>query len=410
MSYTTIMDYLNNSEEDTNNKHNSHNSHNSHNCDIDDLFDAFRNQEEKPYNMFRNKFPTGIERMHQKIDECISENKSDLEIRSVNYEKIPEIVFGFEWITSLILYDIQLTDINSISYPPNLTSLTISKNEIDIIDCALLPDSLKILKLNHNNTVDIVNIKENIETLDLTNNQFTKLDCIIPKSVKILNLSDNKRLCSLPNMKNNTNLEQLILNNTSLEFIDSDKIPDTLIYLEISRCELDEINWLPPNLKHFEATRSKITKINYLPDSLENVDLYDNYLDNIPNFPIEIIKMDLSDNKLSHLPPFPKDISKIIMIDLTTNNRLIITDELKMLKEFNNIVRYTEFEENSSDSDIDFNLDDDYNDIFAQYRQFRNSNSSIPNIQKQEKEENVMLDICDPSNPHYIILKKGYSI
>lgn len=338
------------------------------------------------------------------IDNILNENEKTkyekLELEGCYITELPERFSTFYWLKELIIIQTKIEYIKHL--PLNLTSLIIRNNTIKILDGSLIPDSVKYLKWSNNSTINIIKLKEGIETLNLTYNDFTEINCPIPSSVMELNLSDNKLIILPQFIKTNNsiddsyyNIYDLDISKTSITCID--ELPDSIYKLSTCYCKIFEINKFPENLTIWKSFKSKVSKIlcNF-PQKLKDIDLYDSHLIFCPELPISIKTVDLAKNLLDNIPIFPMSIQQIDI----TDNTSIHDDEIKELKKIlpDTILFLTGNMEN-----INSFQNKSYENFFDNFI-FQNNRRNIQFDFESHTSEYT------ENNPHYILLGKIWNL
>lgn len=316
--------------------------------------------------------------IEDKIQKCIELKLDTLELAFNNIEILQDNFFEISYLKKLVLKNMQINSLNILNPMCNnnlqLICLEICDNNISILDCNILPNTLQKFNFSNNDTETIIgDFKEGLIELDLSCNKFTDINCLIPVSIEILDLSSNVLLKKLPNLSQNINLKKIDISDTLITNIDI--LPDSIIHLESCKCHIEVINKLPLNLIVWKSYSGSINKILCdFPINIEELDFYNNNLQQIPEIPISCKNIDLNNNNLLIMPKF--SLINQIQIDLRNNNKLLIPNYIKELN-----IKTILFNENI--------IKQDYINIFQ-----NRDNSSY----------------YDNNNPHYIVLNKLYTI
>jgi hypothetical protein len=320
--------------------------------------------------------------IEDKIQKCIELKLDTLELANINIEILQENFFEISHLKKLILKDMQINSLNILNSMCNknlqLLCLEICNNNIDILDCNVLPNTLQKFNFSNNNTETIIgDFKEGLIELNLSCNKITNINCLFPVSIEILDLTCNELLKKLPNLSQNINFKKIDISDTLISNIDI--LPDNICYLESCNCHIEVINKLPSNLIVWKSFNGCISKIlcNF-PINIEELDLYNNNLQQIPEIPTSCINIDLRNNNLFVMPKF--SLTNQIQIDLRNNNKLIIPNNIKELN-----IDTILFDNNK--------FDDNYINIFQNIIKNRDNSSYY-----------------DINNPHYIVLDKIFTI
>lgn len=365
-----------------------------------------------------------------KIDEILIENANTknktLKLAGSCILSLPELLSSFDWIEKLIITH---TNIKIIDYlPPNLNSLIIENNTIEIFDASIVPLSVETIKYKGNKTKTIIGLQNGLKYIDLSYNLINEINSVIPSSVEDLNLDYNGILKELPIFENDgCNLKTLSLHNTRVSNIDN--IPSTIQFLNTSGTELQDVNRLPLDLIEWKSYKcNKLRKINCdLPKGLIELDLCDCSLRNCPDIPINVKRLDLSKNILQTIPEIPPTIERV---DLEFNEHLTeeLINELKLklpnsvnLLTNNNCNHIPSYEDILNDESNDIDTNDDVEQTLLQYNHLKwaksrgfdifNKNNNINDFMKNERVKEFILDHSNKftkKNPHYVVTKKRY--
>ena len=151
---------------------------------------------------------------------------------------------------TLRLWYNQLTDLSWISDFPQLDTLKVldvSFNRIESFSWDDIPPLTEVIYLYDNNLVSLPHIgKHNtcvhVKTLSLSRNQIENMECShIPHTVVMLSLSRNK-LKTLCEMTLFTQLRTLYLQNNQLTTVSADHLPPSLQYIYLRNNLFDCVN------------------------------------------------------------------------------------------------------------------------------------------------------------------------
>jgi hypothetical protein len=363
------------------------NEHESH--DISNYFDAFSGD----VNTKNNNTDT----------------KSCKELNGMNINEIPkEIYMSFD-VESL---SIEKTNIkNIIHLPIQLIYFKCIRCDIPNLDGNLLPDTLKTLIFDLNNTKTISGLKEGITELSLSDNNL--LEICVPSSVVSLDISLNKEIKNLPILSDNIRIYDISDTYTS----DFDEINSNVTHLKSNNCLITSVSKLPKKLIEWESYFSEISEI-------------------FCEFPIGIIKLDLCGNKLSYLPSLMNLL--IREIDISTNyfhsvpalphiiRKVCISGnpELDMLelKTVKKNLKETEFDDDDKETTHIYNptqsthmYNSEQSTQSYDFKNFFNRGGMSYDWRNNTSFNMMKEDIFDDEdfskkNPHFIILKQTYSV
>jgi hypothetical protein len=326
----------------------------------------------------------------------------------IKIREIPERIKTFDWVESII---IDSTSIEFIEYmPPNVTKVVIkNNNNLQFFDASILPDCVKILNCFNNNIREIIGLKNGINDLNLSANSFIEINCEIPESVTVLDISANSKLEKIPKLYNDgENIITINMSNTSITTIDH--LHDNIVKIEACRCNISVINKLPKKLTNLKAYISTIEAINCeFPEFIEEADLYNNSIVACASFPKTIKYVDLSYNNLTTIPIV--HIESDGKIDIKFNKFLNDSDIIKFVSEHPKLEILHDAQQQvtrsrnipsfipSGDIDSSPNL----SEMIQRMRQ--SGSMSIKRIlEKSDKSEKM-----SKSNPHFIVLNKTFS-
>ena len=364
------------------------------------------------------------------LEENIRTKNDKIIFEGGNITEIPEIFNDFVWVSELIIKNSNIKKLENLPY--NLKSITAENNSIPEIDGMLIPEGVKILKLIRNKTLIVKFLKKGIIYLDLSYNDFEKIDCEIPTSVETLKLICCELLEKIPCFeKNNETIEHIDIFNTNIKNIDS--VPDSVKHLDTSKCPIVCVSKLPKSLVTWKSFKSKIREIKCeFPDFLTDVDLSDSHLSSCPKFNSQIKTIDISSNLLTEIPDFPTTVESV---DIRDNTFLSYDDILILEKSLPTNVAFFSGSIEDDDSDLqqigqidEFNQTDqiyqlnqlnqlnqldqsDQNEenknflinFWRQKQQYQNQFSNMNNFFRSNHNSSDEFSYSE-TNPHYIIL------
>lgn len=295
-------------------------------------------------------------------EEALIVTKLDLSNSNItNIDGIKE----FENLTELDLSKNNITNIDSLKNLKKLEKLSLSGNDISsglgsLTDISTLKElDLSNTGLNDTNSSDVANglnavlsnKKENLEILDLSNNDLSKLDASNFSnqlgSLKVLNLNNNNiNSLTLPDLpvleelylsNNNlddtsvsvigdlSSLKKLYLNNNAITNIDSLTSLSDLVDLSVANNKIDLPRSLSNKLTKLEALNlencslSNVDVLSYLIN-LKFLDLSNNNIENIRELTrlTNLVQIDLNKNKIQDISLLEL-LNNLEEIDLTTN-------------------------------------------------------------------------------------------
>ena len=201
-------------------------------------------------------------------------------------------------------------NVDFIGYP-NLKYLICSSNKIKSI--SNLPSGLIYLDISDNQLNILENLPPGLEYLLVSQTYITQINLIQLENLKYLDISIN-------------NLYSCV-----------DRLPNSLIYLNCSQCDVIKLDNLPIGLKELICINNKIKSLDMLPESLEYLNCDHNIIVKLDNLPCNLDKLVCSNNKISQLNNLPKKLTKL---NCKKNN----------IKHFLNLPHtLTEFETESND-------------------------------------------------------------
>ena len=310
------------------------------------------------------------------IKKCFSQsNIFDRNLQCINCEQmnlslLPKFksIDSFRKLTHFNCANNQITHIKKLIYNYNLLWLNCSYNHLisipqkmysleyfdfsinfvkDYIDFYLYPN-LKYLLCSNNYIKSISNLHEKLIYLDISNNPFEEIPNL-PLGLEYLLMVQTKitkiDILELENLK----YLDISLNNISSCL---DKLPNGLIYLNCSQCNIEKINNLPFGLTHLICINNKIKYLDMLVDSLEYLNCDHNQITELNNLPNNLNELICSNNLITNLDNLPKYLNKLKCDknEITILNN--IPNNLNQLICSNNIIgNLNNFVKNYSDKD-----------------------------------------------------------
>ena len=163
--------------------------------------------------------------------------------------------------------------------------------------------------------------------LQILNFSFNKLDFIpdkIPESVIALNVSNNtiKYIPKLPQ-----NIQVVNASHNTIKWFDQELPNLQKLNLAHNRIHLFKFERLRENLEFLDLSSNQLKSIDgdIFPKGLKVLKLRDNRIEAIPELPEGLEEFDISDNKLKLLSNYPKSLK---VLDISSNYMEIITDSL----------------------------------------------------------------------------------
>lgn len=300
--------------------------------------------------------------MYRNIDNTLTTNKElkagNLDLSFFDLKGIPDLR-EYEWVKTLSLranqivhcdirnlppflvrLNLSTNSINEFAFTPNdpfeniskdnvqlsifntLQSLDLENNNLSRIDLRMFKN-LKKLEVSHNDDLNhsLVKLPSCLEELDISHCKLTKLpEC--PDSLMALN-------CSFNNLAELNDLNQglLMIDFSGNDMVTIPELPDSISLINCSNSNFTEdIEKLPPNLESLVAYACDIKKLScVLPGTLTFLDLTNNSLDEMPDLPNSIETVKLSSNLITDIKTIPPSVKKL---SLRNNYISTVPDDL----------------------------------------------------------------------------------
>ena len=309
----------------------------------------------------------------QLIDLAEKEEFNYLELSDINFQN--GVIFKrLERLDKIKKITIKNTNINNLSkFPPNIEEILIRKGEICIANFILIPNTVTNISIINNKISEIIYINRllNLVYLDLSQNNLSEIPPL-PENLLTFIATHNKIL-EISNL--NSKLVELNLSNNLIT--ECENIPYGIESINLSRNFIKIIDLSSFNkLKVFKGYSNHLNLIiGPISKYIEVFDVFNNYLVAVPDIGEDVKEIDLSDNNLKVLPKFGNKVLE--RIDITKNPLLKISDdEIIMLEDINkqnksltaifdqfdvdNVLFDSSSSEFSSESELGFNLYDNY--------------------------------------------------
>ncbi len=196
----------------------------------------------------------------------------------------------------------QLTRIHSL--PRGLKYLNCENNKIGFIE--RLPAELEVLRAGFNEieNIDLTYCKK-LHSVSLVGNKLKSIPKL-PESVRVLHLNFNNikyiGFITCP-------LLELDIQNCNIERID--RLPNTLVVLRCENNSLRHLPFFPENLEVLNCSHNNIEYLPPLPRSIKRIVCQDNNLTILPNLPSSLEMLLCDYNKIAYMPQLPENLSEI---------------------------------------------------------------------------------------------------
>lgn len=157
------------------------------------------------------------------------------------------------------------------------------------------PSNAKRLVLSNLGLTKLPPLGDKLVYLDVQNNELTELPEVLPHSLQVLNVSNNKLI------------EISVLNAK-------------LITLDAQNNDLLELSTLSPVLETLDISNNKLTKLPDLPKSLINLNISNNHITELPDSIIECSKLGSYKADVCNIEYKPEQIRLLYLMSLTANH------------------------------------------------------------------------------------------
>ena len=322
-----------------------------------------------------------------------------------NVIKSSNIIVNFRYcnLSELCWVDEEFND-NVFNLPDWIMYLDLSYNSIYALYKGsshdyVLPKSLKVLNLSFNK-LDFVpdNIPKGLVGINISNNT-VKYIPKLPETTEVINASHNTIKWfdqELPN------LQKLNLSYNHLYYFRFDRLKDKISILDLSHNQLKEITGdiIPESIKILKLAENRITKLPTLPASLEELDVSDNKLKEIPNYPVTLKVLDVNSNYIEKLGDELMACEKLEKLNYEKNETIEISFEL--LKWIDN--QFHLMHQDEKTFDLKQLYTQNYEEIQTVYKDSQNAhnlkirndilNSMVKIVENDEKPEITFEDCC----------------
>lgn len=177
------------------------------------------------------------------------------------------------------------------------------EDNIDFINCP----NLKYLLASGNKIKSVSNLSHNLEYLDLSDNPLEELKNL-PLGLKYLLIVQTKLTkINLIELENLQHLDISINNLSSCV----DSLPENLIYLNCSQCEITKLSNLPFTLENLVCVNNQIESLEMLPENLIKLNCDHNEITDLNNLPNSLEELVCSDNSITKLDNLPPNLIKL---------------------------------------------------------------------------------------------------
>lgn len=234
--------------------------------------------------------------------------------------------YNYNYTTDLIyekrfsIYDIVKPFLDENEFASNIAiAIAIGKENLDLtkytmhktFDLAKCPTQCK--KLNCSNTglinIECSNPDIELEELKCLSNDLTELSDIKLNNLLRLFCANNK-IVNLDKLSQNTpNLKYLNCAGNPITSLDN--LPEKLIYLDCTDCEICNLNNIPLTLEILICSYNPITSLDYLPESLIILHCYNCEITQLDNLPLGLNELSCYSNKINKLFNLGKNLHLI---------------------------------------------------------------------------------------------------
>lgn len=262
------------------------------------------------------------------LKKCISEKLKTVSIRNLRSDDMPLLRY-FNWLTKIAITDGGCKNINSLPIATDkLTTLILSNNLICDIDYKNIPKSLTYLDISDNNIneLNLQDIPENLQTLIVNNNVIKIIHGhkeVNKLNLKVLSLRNNT-FGELPPLPESLEKLDISDNNFDSRKMTSYIFPQRLENLNISRIGIRSINLLPNTIKFLNVSKNRLGVVTKMPKNIVeanfencNIELFDTkqIFKEFSAGDCKLEKLNLRNNELKHLKfegdIFPPALSEI---------------------------------------------------------------------------------------------------
>lgn len=165
--------------------------------------------------------------------------------------------------------------ISDFKFPPNIMILNLSNNKLESLE--KFPESLKKIDCSSNLIRELPEMNDKLIKINIEDNHLKEIKNLPPNLIKIKcgrNMID--KVVNLP-----SSLQKINLENNSIEKLDC-VLPPSVVLLDMSGNNLIELPDLPNSIEFVDVCRNHIKKLKDVPESVKILDFSDNFIDEIP--------------------------------------------------------------------------------------------------------------------------------
>lgn len=137
-------------------------------------------------------------------------------------------------------------------------------NRKNIAHLEWIPIRCEELYFQENHLTKLPDLSNTVKIMNVSKNDLERLPDLLPQHLQYLDVSDNPRLTTLPQLPDT--LEVLRASNCGLTSLPS--LPKSLRYLYVHNNYLKELPELPPHLEILYVFNNCLTKVDTLPKNL----------------------------------------------------------------------------------------------------------------------------------------------
>lgn len=182
----------------------------------------------------------------------------------------------------------------------------VNGNVLDTTHASVLERETLVLRFDGIVNLSGVRFFTNLDSLDVTGNDFTSLPAL-PPNLKWLNCSSGE-LYSLPAQLPN-GLQHLIARTNNLS--STPVLPNTLRVLDLLSNDITVLGPLPTDLVELNVQGNLLSSLPALPQGLVTLHAVDNHLTSLPELPAGLEYLVLSYNELTTLPALPASLIEL---------------------------------------------------------------------------------------------------